>query len=112
MCWVIGNPVKAQDFFRNAQRIHLIESIIGWLVPGLLVGIGLLVDGKYAATKLGHGIETCGPSSKWTDYFTAVLPLQLIAITIVIFLVKAGRCLYEVEKWRQISTIYTGLLLH
>lgn len=97
MCWVITYPLKAQNFFLNAGKIHLIQSAIAWLLPAVLVGLAFLVDGNYTVIDLGHGVETCGPSSKWTAYLTLILPIQLCALTVILVLVDAGHHLYEVQ---------------
>lgn len=96
MCWAIRNPLKARNFFINAGKLHLIQLAIGWFLPAVLVGLSVLVDGNYTAIDLGHGVETCGPSSKWTFYLTIILPIQVCALTVILVLVDAGRHLYEV----------------
>ena len=89
--------MRAQDFFAKAQQLHLIQLAVGWLLPAVLVAIGVLVDGKYTAV-LGANVETCRPRSKWTSYFTILLPVQLSTLIVVFFLLRAEKELYEVRR--------------
>ncbi|XP_062506634.1 uncharacterized protein LOC134183162 isoform X2 [Corticium candelabrum] len=101
ICWVISNPLRAQNFFLSAGKIHAIQLLICWVVPACLVVLPLALYRNYSAVDYGFGTILCGTSSKWVAYVTTVIPIQISTLIIIVVMMKAGNYLYKAQTFRE-----------
>eukprot|EP00118_Oscarella_pearsei_P016484 m.158052 g.158052 ORF g.158052 m.158052 type:complete len:553 (+) comp38719_c0_seq32:110-1768(+) len=94
MWWCICYPTRATTLFVNATKIHLLESLLCWLVPALCVAINFGVEGRYSMPLLGSS-SYCSPSTRGLLFATFALPTMAASMVTVILLVHT---VYSLQK--------------
>lgn len=73
--WTIVFPTKKHFIFNNSKKLHLIQSVVAWGIPAVLVGTVFAVDGQYSSMILTP--EFCSPPSRTVNYYTLAMPSQI-----------------------------------
>jgi hypothetical protein len=95
--WIVRRPAKAHLLFENKSRLHVGQTAVCLLLPGLLVGLVFALDDQmYFAYDSG---AVCSPSGKITGYFTFILPMQVGTFIMVIFLIDVAFGLTKVPRY-------------
>ena len=85
--WTIIFPAKKHLIFNNSKKLHVIQSVIAWGIPAVLVGVVLAVEGHYSTLILTP--EFCSAPSKIVNYYTYGVPTQInvgIAASLLIWI--------------------------
>lgn len=105
----------AGRLFSDQTRLHIMESLVSWTVPLMLVITVHGVDQYYPT--LGPDTIGCTPRSRSLHYFTQALPIQIflgIGLTLIIRVVFALKEVSTCQRMHDHSyhPLYSGCSMH
>ncbi|XP_062508617.1 uncharacterized protein LOC134184860 isoform X2 [Corticium candelabrum] len=108
---IIRRPSQARFFSNRAKvKVHIIESLISWLLPAVLVSVPYMTGTSF---KGGVDHPRCAPASKELAYVTLGLPMQLGSFLLVVLLSDVAIGLNQaVKRRRKLQTESSNSMLH
>ncbi|KAI6661642.1 hypothetical protein LOD99_13515 [Oopsacas minuta] len=103
--FVLLYPMKSVKFFANSVKIHILQSIICWGLPALIIAIVLAATRRY--THLSFPI-LCFPN-EYGLAFTFYIPGVVYSLTTGTGLILLGLTLYKRQKKMANSTSTTNV---
>jgi hypothetical protein len=104
--WIIVFPTKGKLLFENKQRIHIIQTSIALIAPGIPVAALFLSNGHYAQTPMVP--HNCFPSTFSSWFYSSGIPMQLFCCITCTLLVWTCDSLLK-KGWKRSSLTTGGL---
>eukprot|EP00118_Oscarella_pearsei_P012367 m.90637 g.90637 ORF g.90637 m.90637 type:complete len:483 (+) comp36660_c0_seq19:188-1636(+) len=100
MWWCICYPTRASSLFVETTKVHLLQSLVCWLVPAVCVAVNLGVQGGYSNLAEGS-YSICMPSTRELAVVTFATPIVAASVFTVFLLFHTVYCLQKQSRFRQ-----------
>eukprot|EP00118_Oscarella_pearsei_P012368 m.90656 g.90656 ORF g.90656 m.90656 type:complete len:176 (+) comp36660_c0_seq25:966-1493(+) len=111
MWWCICYPTRASSLFVETTKVHLLQSLVCWLVPAVCVAVNLGVQGGYSNLAEGS-YSICMPSTRELAVVTFATPIVAASVFTVFLLFHTVYCLQKVLCLSSLYVTNLMLLLH
>ena len=102
---IIGHPRLTDYFLAHQNRVHAIESLIGWGIPAVLAVLPYAIKGKDAYSNFAAICPTCFARDPDLEYYTLLLPNQLFQVLLGLLL----GCM-AILKEKKVSLVWNSKL--